>query len=528
VCLEDIKRAQEGGYPERLAPKLLLRKAECLLSLGRWQEMTEVLGSVETAVSAGQGLEAPNHQVLLHKLTQLKAKACKERSSLAPGPTLTHRTEADSEPWKENSHVSCTSSSVRLNFSTHKGRHLVATADILPGELLVREEAFVSVLRPGKQLLHASTAKVMLDRASGTEDLHCHHCLRQLLASIPCQGCSYAKYCSHVCAQLAWKSYHRRECPLGGLLLTLGVFCHVALRAVLVAGFAEVRHLVKEWSAESLAEASVARAVTEGDAVCIPGCDAEGQYSSSYRSVFSLLPHSEKHSPEFQFLCSLSVAALCKGLRDSGLEASFLRKDMADNHNGGRAAEAPLELEVLGEAMLRHMLQLQCNAQAVTTLRVSGSEAGLVTSSEQVCLATALFPVLSLLNHSCDPNTSVAFSGQTAEVRASQPIPQGQEILHCYGPHKCRMGAKERRKSLRSQYFFECQCPSCTEELGPKSRNGASPRKDGFCCPTCNAPMQGERLLRCSSSSCTALLPKEGFQNRLRDLRQLTKTAMEL
>lgn len=73
-------------------------------------------------------------------------------------------------------------------------------------------------------------------------------------------------------------------------------------------------------------------------------------------------------------------------------------------------------------------------------------------------MATALFPTLSLLNHSCCPNTSLMFStgtcadpptsdrppeGVTAEkrspcgvsvtVRAANVITAGQEILHCYG-----------------------------------------------------------------------------------------------
>ena len=48
-------------------------------------------------------------------------------------------------------------------------------------------------------------------------------------------------------------------------------------------------------------------------------------------------------------------------------------------------------------------------------------------------LATALFPVVSLLNHSCSPNTSVSFIGTIATIRASQLIRSGQEILHCYG-----------------------------------------------------------------------------------------------
>uniref|UniRef100_A0A670JVI8 Protein-lysine N-methyltransferase SMYD4 n=1 Tax=Podarcis muralis TaxID=64176 RepID=A0A670JVI8_PODMU len=496
VCLEDIKRAQGGGYPEELLPKLLLRKANCLLSLGRFQEATEALDSMEEKMSAVQSLEAASHRVLLSKFNQLKLKACKGKSGSVCQPAVSDRIQKDLEPWEESSRISCASASVSLNFSACKGRHLVAAKDILPGEILVREEAFVSVLCPGESLLLQGSAEAMLNGQPANEDLHCHHCLKQLLSPVPCQGCSYAKYCSHACAQLAWRTYHSRECSFGGLLLTLGVFCHVALRLVLVAGLAEVSTLIKQSHTEEVVTEPVAEApapsvvVEENSASSIPGCDADGRYSSSYQAIFCLLPHTEKHSLELRLLCSLSVAALCKRLGEAGLEAFISGKSTPEDQGGPEAGKACPEWEVPGEAMLRHMLQLQCNAQAVSALHVSGAENGPVASSKQVRVATALYPVVSLLNHSCEPNTSVTFSSRTAEVRALQSIPRGQEILHCYGPHRCRMGAAERRKRLLSQYFFECCCPPCLEELQPNSGNRASSQGGLFRCPACHKPMQ--------------------------------------
>lgn len=84
-----------------------------------------------------------------------------------------------------------------------------------------------------------------------------------------------------------------------------------------------------------------------------------------------------------------------------------------------------------------------------------------VQSSKEIRIATALFPTLSLLNHSCCPNTSLAFStgagsdvsaelsgsvagdrstacGVTVTVRAAKVIAPGQEILHCYGKSPVR------------------------------------------------------------------------------------------
>lgn len=386
MCLEDIGRALAEGYPQRLHPKILLRKAECLHSLGRSQEAAEVLCALESEMSSDLNLTAGSHQGLLSKLRQLKAKAG-EGCSLVRQPTRPSGAQEALEPWEGSSRISCASAAVSLRVSPSKGRHLVATRDILPGEILVREEAFASVLRPGESLLLRGSTEAMVDEPLDNEDLHCHCCLRRLLAPVPCQGCSYAKYCSQMCAQLAWENYHWRECSLGGLLLALGVFCHVAFRAVLVAGFEEIHTLAGQSQGENSGEANVAKvqASKEQDLASVPGCDADGRYRSSYQAVFSLLSHTEKQSPEFLLLCGLSVAALCKRLGESSLAAPVWKKSPSESQEGATPAEAS-ELKILGEAMQKHMLQLRCNAQAVTTLRESGQCSVLLSRWVQVVI----------------------------------------------------------------------------------------------------------------------------------------------
>ncbi|CAM4667561.1 protein-lysine N-methyltransferase SMYD4 isoform X2 [Caretta caretta] len=545
-CLEDIDRAQAQGYPDRLQPKILLRKTECLLLLGRLQEAAGVISKVESKIAMDQSLTSTTRQILLRKISQLKVKAHEKESSPLSVPEALSKTQKDLEFWEENGKISSASSSVSLNFNSCKGRHLVATKDILPGENLVKEEAFVSVLSPGKGLLLQDSAETTWDTRVTNGDLHCHRCLKQLLASVPCRGCSYAKYCSKKCAQLAWEHYHSTECPLGALLLTLGVFSHVALRTVLVAGFAEVSSLVKQFHGDdkelykteargkSLDETRDSTAGMEGLSEkakpLIPGCEDDGQYQGSYQAVFNLLTHAEKHSPEHKFLCSLSIIAICKKLLDTDL--TIFSQESCESQSKLKAhvklsAELSPELKILGEAMLRHMLQLQCNAQAVTAIWESESGDSIVADSEEVRLATALFPVTSLLNHSCDPNTSVTFSGTAVTVRASQPIPRGQEIFHCYGPHRCRMRAAERQQRLLCQYFFECQCQACLDELG-SDVTGIVATTDIFCCSSCHASMQGEAVLRCSSGACTLLVGRDYLLHQLWDLQLQVKTALGL
>ncbi|KAJ7416378.1 SET and MYND domain-containing protein 4 [Willisornis vidua] len=458
VCLEDIARAESHGCPDRLLPKVLLRKAECLLCLGRLQDAADALSVVESKIHMDGLMTSPTHQTLLKKLSQLKVKIHKKERCPEPAPEACGDMQGKSEIWEENDSISGASSSVSLNFDTERGRHLVASQNIMPGQRLLKEEAFVSVLCPGESL-PLQDSETAWDTRVTNADLYCHRCLRQLLASVPCQGCSYAKYCSQDCADVAWQQYHRTECSLGALLLTLGVFCHVALRTVLLAGFAEVNRLVK-WchSADKDPHNPKARVTCPGEAPdagagtrSIPGCNDTGQYQSSYQAVFHLLPHTEQHNPEHKFLCMLSVVVICKHLQEAGLHTAVLNQESSDRSSKPKTSEKSSdelspELKTVAEAMLRHVLQLQCNAQAITVMQELGPGDGAVVNTKPVRLATALFPVLSLLNHSCCPNTSVSFCGTAATVRASQPIPRGQEIFHCYDQAlrillKCQMDA---------------------------------------------------------------------------------------
>lgn len=166
-----------------------------------------------------------------------------------------------------------------------------------------------------------------------------------------------------------------------------------------------------------------------------------------------------------------------------------------------------------------------------------------VQSSSEIRIATAIFPVLSLLNHSCSPNTSISFTGGfqtdplsqfgcseghtdhpesshcgvTVTVRASKDLTAGQEILHCYGkicefsfslvgwfdlifflnvvnfftgPHCSRMEVKERQLLLLEQYFFHCNCQACQSDLSEGSQNAKENASPGLKCVKCEKPLQ--------------------------------------
>ncbi|XP_060523174.1 SET and MYND domain-containing protein 4-like [Cylas formicarius] len=145
-CIADINRALKSGYPEKLKAK------------------------IETRMEKAKSL----------KPAQFKVEFC------TPAPNISKEFE--------NSRIQCASSAIAIKNSPSQGRHVVATRDIDPGEILAVETPFCSFL---------------------VDDFYtnCHQCLKLCYNLVPCEWCTQALFCSEECENLALK-YHAYECPI--------------------------------------------------------------------------------------------------------------------------------------------------------------------------------------------------------------------------------------------------------------------------------------------------------------------------
>ncbi|XP_021900600.1 histone-lysine N-methyltransferase ASHR1 isoform X2 [Carica papaya] len=82
-----------------------------------------------------------------------------------------------------------------------------------------------------------------------------------------------------------------------------------------------------------------------------------------------------------------------------------------------------------------------------------------ICDSELRPVGTGLYPVVSIINHSCLPNAVLVFEGRVAVVRAVQNIPKGSEVSISY--IETAGSTMTRQKVLKEQYFFDCTCPRC-------------------------------------------------------------------
>ncbi|KAI0997663.1 hypothetical protein K3495_g10523 [Podosphaera aphanis] len=75
-------------------------------------------------------------------------------------------------------------------------------------------------------------------------------------------------------------------------------------------------------------------------------------------------------------------------------------------------------------------------------------------------------PLIALTNHSCEPNSYVAFEGRTVALRSLVPITRGEELLISYIDND--QPKNVRKSSIWETYWFWCQCPRCEVECDDK------------------------------------------------------------
>ncbi|XP_062391709.1 SET and MYND domain-containing protein 4 [Sardina pilchardus] len=531
--LEDIERALAHGYPSQLQPKLLTRREQCQALIQAQPQP----GQQQT------GTVAP--------------------TSIAAG--------------------------VSLHVSPEKGRHLVATKGKCAGEVLLEDQAFSCVLIPGEGLMGGPEGRTKkgTDRPEGsfgTEDRCCHRCLCPTLCPVPCPSCSYTRYCGQRCQQQAWQEHHRWECPLGAELRAVGVLAQLALRVALKGGLRQVKRAQgSEVKARSQSKQEVPEEVKEKESddekenththdTTVPSAGqtkpvlptsgsmqmsdlCAGCHGDAYQHVYSLLPHVEGHAPSLRFLYAVTIATLYQLLQQAGPPPySWRGGDYGSDSSDGQsvfedsaAGEWSPELSMLGATALRHLLQLRANAQAIITERVSDKCGAAVQASQEIRVATAIYPTLSLMNHACRPNTSVTFdpgyggggapdgtsslttsaTGVSVTVRAARDLTAGDELLHCYGPHCSRMKVQERQRLLLEQYRFTCQCEACLQDL--KSPPEGSLTTTHYKCPICAKALQtGAGGYVCVRKGCSGQLSSREAEQTLQVITARLDQALEL
>ncbi|PVD33736.1 hypothetical protein C0Q70_04996 [Pomacea canaliculata] len=246
---------------------------------------------------------------------------------------------------------------------------------------------------------------------------------------------------SKACRKAAWELYHAVECSVVKTLHEADVrLGHLAYKMVAKAGF---DYLLRE--RENLEHPN------QQD-LSLLGCDQNGVYDSeNYATMYHLVNHSEKRSPKDLWPRAVNAVFLLKSL----MQMSFFPPYTEDE---GEAQKRTHDACYIGGHILRHLQMLPCNAHEVSEMQVNIQEP---SQSQTLEIGSAIYPVLSLINHSCDPSVVRHSYGDVCIVRSIRNISKGEELLDNYGALYPVMEYPVRQKHLKKQYFFDCQCEAC-------------------------------------------------------------------
>eukprot|EP00268_Persea_americana_P038152 TRINITY_DN3779_c0_g1_i23.p1 TRINITY_DN3779_c0_g1~~TRINITY_DN3779_c0_g1_i23.p1 ORF type:complete len:461 (-),score=63.36 TRINITY_DN3779_c0_g1_i23:2850-4232(-) len=135
------------------------------------------------------------------------------------------------------------------------------------------------------------------------------------------------------------------------------------------------------------------------------------------------------------------VEALMAHMSDIGEEKLVLYAQMANLVN---LILPSLEINI--KEITQNFSKLACNAHTIC-------------DSEMRPLGTGLYPVISIINHSCLPNSILVFEEKKAVVRVVENIPKGAEVSISY--IETAASTTTRQKALKEQYLFTCTCIRC-------------------------------------------------------------------
>lgn len=429
-ALTDLEEALRVGYPKELFYKLEERRARCFLGLKRHDEAIvafrnalKSLDDAKLSFEKKQKLEADMRVMLavMEKGNQIAQKSNKtKKKDKIDGAKRSYPKIQDRNPL----YLSCSKAVSIKDDGGDIGRHAVATRNIEPGEILVVEKPHCSFLLAEYRLTH------------------CHLCMSKIFVPIPskCQVCSYLAYCSISCRDADAK-IHEHECAvLPSLWMSqTSVTCFLALRAITQRSFEELIKLKdKLKSSKGRFEISPQRPYRPDD----------------FEAYYGLVTHEDKRTAEDILHRTYIAVWLLRLLKLS-------RYFPEDVKTPDTAEAKPSEDELfIGSLILHGLMLLQFNAHEISELKIPRGEKTLA-KAKSTFIGGGIFPTLALFNHSCNPGIIRYFIGTTMVVRAVRTIAAGEDISENYGPIFTVSPEAERNRTLRWQYWFDCNCEAC-------------------------------------------------------------------
>lgn len=421
-CLQDIALALSYGYPEALQYKVYERQAKCFYFVGMPTQALESFSKARTFLSSSQvSIEKIKvNEKSVHSWIKKCKESLKQNES---GSCVIKNKNVGSYPTPDVSNSAnpifpSLSAKIDVSFEPEKGRYVKAVEEVQVGDVLAVEKPYAFVLLPENY------------------PTHCLHCLKRVLAPVPCRQCARVGFCSQSCESLAW-CYHMYECKYLDFLKAcdIGKFGFLALRVITkttwdqLKEFDSEKYPVELWLEDGLPSNSI--------------------YGNTYFEIFHLVAHTVDRSTSDLFRRSVMAILLTKCLEQAGFFDELSSQQSGADH-----------LLCIASHLLRMLQVLPCNAHEISEFLQLEND---LVNSHTVEIAAAIYATFSLFNHSCDPSVTRNFYGDACVMRSIQTIRKGEEVTDNYGYVSAVTPFNERQAELKKQYYFDCTCGACVE-----------------------------------------------------------------
>lgn len=444
----DVNRYQSltSGYVNRSALFLMLK------------EYDRCLADIELALEHG------NSNVVKAKLEERKEKCIKAKAKQGnanTGKPISNNAKIPPKITEPNPSVPCYSNAVKVTYSSAKRRHVVATRDIRPGELIAVEKSYCFRTYLVGEINYCST------------------CLLSCRSLIPCPDCCLVVFCSVACRAKGFEA-HEKECKILMKIHALGLQndseAILALKVLLQTSFVELKTKIpllqkefKELPPRKL------------------GFNESNVYvSTDYRSVYHMASTRHRESSNQCFFSNCIVAfVITKMLVES--------KTFFVNRAGLAFTPSRADCIMIGGALLHHMC-VYPNTFCMSDITVCSPS----SNTRKDVVGEALFPALMMIRHACDAPTVHYNFGHVKIVKTVMPIKKGQEVTMSYGD-KYQTTPLVYRKLQLGGFGIECSCKACEEDWPAypripdelrlkcvKCRNPVSEKTPSPACHTCD------------------------------------------
>ncbi|VUZ50250.1 unnamed protein product [Hymenolepis diminuta] len=327
---------------------------------------------------------------------------------------------------------------------------------------------------------------------------YCYYCCKRCHNLIPCSNCPHVGFCSEECKR---SSKEAAELPEDGNKHIYN--CQGLCPAIIFDESVESIHTAYN----CLAKVPPRRLL---DYICSTGPYAGGRGHQAFKGAeeIRLDPPSVFDPSDYSSIAFLSA---CSEKRQDGTLEYFTKAaiflafclylegypmkwfDETDIFFcDPSSSDSP---EIIPASWIAACLLYHIQAMDINYFGVTESFPNLSCTEE---FATSVYPTISLINHSCNPNVSVQCTDKgVAFIHALQPLRAGSEILLSYKLPFYYNSTQDRRASLQSQYYFNCECVACVNDWSKSSLGGPErllchncmkvfvESKEG--CPVCNS-----------------------------------------